>query len=635
MKKIINTLFFSVLFLGFYTSSAQSEKWQSALQNGDAMYESYRFKEAAAIYNAQLKETTDTTLRADIARRITLCENGNQMLQFSLIPNVIGKSAVPLAFFYIYYDVDISGFWAATPAPLVSDNQSLVPQNRRAALNETIPPFVFTRSATPDVLYFSSRSADGNTGWDIYETHRLPNNEWSVPERLSETINTPFDERFPYVTPDGKTLYFSSTGHYGMGGYDLYKSTLNPATNEWNAPENLGFPFSSIGHDLLYVPDADGLYACFASTRHTHRDSVTLYKIALEGTPVKHAVTAMSDILQLESLAPTRHDAAAKPDVATNGIHVRYNALLGKVRQISEKITDVQQALNRLRIDYAAAQSVEQQRIAAQITTHEQTLVQYQEEFRKANDNVQQAEYEMLAQGIVPTADIAPPSAAPNQAQPMQASFMPKYNSMITLPDITLQQPVVQAEETDFTFRTNAATEMFTHAAAEGIRYSIRFGVFSRRLSAKECKGFTPVFETALGDKWAYSIGSFSLFNEAQKQLPAVRRSFSDALIVAFKNGKTIPVKQARLEEGKTPAQPAKADVAYQIVLGDYPAGLPKNLLKTVQQATNKDIVRTTHNGKTGYAVGAYAHKSEADKVLDILHRNGFDKTRIEAVEKK
>jgi hypothetical protein len=151
-------------------------------------------------------------------------------------------------------------------------------------------------------------------------------------------------------------------------------------------------------------------------------------------------------------------------------------------------------------------------------------------------------------------------------------------------------------------------------------------------------KQFTPVFAVEQGNKWSYAIGSFPLFSEAQKQLPVVKRQFKDAMIVAFKDGKSIDVKQARIVERKNPVktqEPAPSqETIYQIVLGEYPSGLPQSLLKTVQQATSKDIARAILNGKTEYVVGPYARKSEADQVLEILHRNGFNHTHVEAIEK-
>jgi hypothetical protein len=608
--------------------SAQNAALRTEMKKGEALRSTYRFKEAIVIFSRLLATATDSSLRAGISGEIIRCENGAQLLQFTFTPQVVGKATVPLDNFYACYDLNLPGGWAITPNTLLAKGDT-----------GAITPFLFAPAGKLETLYFSSRGADGRNGWDIYETHRMPNNEWSAPERLGETINTPFDERFPYVTPDGQTLYFSSNGHHGMGGYDLYKSTLH--NGEWSAPENLGFPLSSVHDDMLYVPDADGLYACFVSLRDAAKGHVSIYKIALEGTPVKRALTGPAEILQLESLPLATQEPAA--DTASGAIPkapTQIDALRKKIAQLTDRIAVAQQELDKLRADYAAATSEQQQRsLAIKIELREQTIDLYYVEIQQAHDDVRQAEYRMLEQGVVPVTETAPAPKAESKPQPQQVAFTPSPARMATLPALLIQQPVVEVvEEKDFTFKTKASTQIFYNEPVEGVSYRIQVGIFSRKLDPKELKQFTPVFAVEQGKKWSYAIGSFPLFNEAQKQLPVVKRHFKDALIVAFKDGKSIDVKQARIAEGKNPVKPKEPapdqQAVYQIALGDYPSGLPKNLLKIVQQATDKDIVRAILSGKTEYVVGPYARKSDAEQVLNILHRNGFDQARVEAINK-
>src|SRR5256714_11856983 len=96
-------------------------------------------------------------------------------------------------------------------------------------------------SLSPDKrdLYFASRRPDGYGGSDIYVSHRLPNGRWSDPENLGPTINTGGDESTPFIHADNQTLYFTSNGHPGYGGDDLFLS--RKCTNgSWGTPENLG-----------------------------------------------------------------------------------------------------------------------------------------------------------------------------------------------------------------------------------------------------------------------------------------------------------------------------------------------------------------------------------------------------------
>ncbi len=109
-------------------------------------------------------------------------------------------------------------------------------------------------SADGNALYFSSDMPGGYGGKDIWVVTFVKRGKtWSDPINLGPTINTDKDEMYPSVADDG-TLYFSSNGHVGMGGLDMFKST--GAGNEWSKPENLKYPLNSGGDDfsLTYNP---------------------------------------------------------------------------------------------------------------------------------------------------------------------------------------------------------------------------------------------------------------------------------------------------------------------------------------------------------------------------------------------
>ncbi len=76
------------------------------------------------------------------------------------------------------------------------------------------------------VLFFSRNDKSSLGGTDIYMAKMLPNGQWALPQNLGTNINTKYNEEFPYLSLDGKTLYFSSEGHSSIGGYDLFKSFL-------------------------------------------------------------------------------------------------------------------------------------------------------------------------------------------------------------------------------------------------------------------------------------------------------------------------------------------------------------------------------------------------------------------------
>jgi tetratricopeptide (TPR) repeat protein len=123
-----------------------------------------------------------------------------------------------------------------------------------------------TISADGNTLYFVSDRAGGIGKRDIYKCVKLPNGEWSRALNIGTTINTEFEEDAPFLTADGKTLYFSSTGHNSMGEFDIFVSKLGD-DGEWGAPVNMGYPLNTVDTDVFFVPMADGRRAYYSSSK--------------------------------------------------------------------------------------------------------------------------------------------------------------------------------------------------------------------------------------------------------------------------------------------------------------------------------------------------------------------------------
>ena len=117
-------------------------------------------------------------------------------------------------------------------------------------------------SPSPDnqKLYFVSNREDMGFGdLDIYFADRINDTTWNDPVNLGEVINTQWNENTPFLTPDGKRLFFSSEGHTGMGGYDIFYSTL--INGEWSEPVNIGYPINTTDDDIFFAPAKDGTFA--------------------------------------------------------------------------------------------------------------------------------------------------------------------------------------------------------------------------------------------------------------------------------------------------------------------------------------------------------------------------------------
>lgn len=114
-------------------------------------------------------------------------------------------------------------------------------------------------------IFFVATRKNGIGGKDIYTASRTENDSWSEPVLLGTEINTEEDEDAPFLSDDGSTLYFSSTGHKGIGGYDIYKSEIidgKPTT-----PVNMGIPLNSPFDDIYLVVDEKEEVGFFSSNR--------------------------------------------------------------------------------------------------------------------------------------------------------------------------------------------------------------------------------------------------------------------------------------------------------------------------------------------------------------------------------
>jgi hypothetical protein len=137
-----------------------------------------------------------------------------------------------------------------------------------------------TLSPDGNVMYFSSTRPGGYGGRDIYRAIRLGNGNWSLPMNLGSNINTEYDEDGPFIHPDGHTLYFSSKGHKSMGGYDIFKTELK--NNYWSIPTNLGYPINSVDNDVYFVLAANGKRGYYSSFNEVDSANHDIYVVSFE-----------------------------------------------------------------------------------------------------------------------------------------------------------------------------------------------------------------------------------------------------------------------------------------------------------------------------------------------------------------
>ncbi|MEP7265147.1 MAG: OmpA family protein [Bacteroidota bacterium] len=158
-----------------------------------------------------------------------------------------------------------------------ADNKWSKPINLGAPVNtsswESQPSF----SSDGKTLYFTRRvTTKGQVNSDLFYSVFREDNTWSAPVSLGDTINTTGNEESVFIHPDNQTLYFSSNGHEGMGGLDIYISR-RLENGRWGIPVNLGYPINTCGDENSLVVSADGKHAYFASNRPEGFGDLDLY----------------------------------------------------------------------------------------------------------------------------------------------------------------------------------------------------------------------------------------------------------------------------------------------------------------------------------------------------------------------
>lgn len=176
----------------------------------------------------------------------------------------------------ICFSENINGTW--TPIESISDKVNL--ENTWES-----QPSITSDGKT---LFFVSDRDGGFGGYDIYKTVKDENGEWCSPENLGSKINSIGNEKSPFIHTDSQTLYFSSDGLMGLGGYDIFLAKLNE-DGSWNDPKNIGYPINSYDDDLGFFVSTDGEKGYFASNKFEGFGGWDLYSFNLyeEARPEK------------------------------------------------------------------------------------------------------------------------------------------------------------------------------------------------------------------------------------------------------------------------------------------------------------------------------------------------------------
>lgn len=166
-------------------------------------------------------------------------------------------------------------------------------------------------------LFFSSNRPGGLGGTDIYMTEKMENGRWSLPVNLGAPVNTPGDEEAPFISNDGQTLYFSSTGHLGLGEQDIFMVWWDERLERWSVPINIGPPVNGPHRELGFFLSADGKTGYFASNRPGGEGAMDIYRFELSeklfGEPITFVEGRVLDSVLLSPVPGLVHINGRSP----------------------------------------------------------------------------------------------------------------------------------------------------------------------------------------------------------------------------------------------------------------------------------------------------------------------------------
>lgn len=172
-----------------------------------------------------------------------------------------------------------------------------------------------------NTLIFSSDRKGSIGGRDLWMISKGKNGKWQEAVNLGNKINSTANEESPFFHPDGKTLFFKSDGHIGMGASDIFYSKYDAATQTWSTPVNLGYPINTEGDEGAFFVDAKGQKAYYATDIATkdkananldiysfdlptelRPEPVSYIKVSIVDEKTKKALSANFSIIDLTSL---------------------------------------------------------------------------------------------------------------------------------------------------------------------------------------------------------------------------------------------------------------------------------------------------------------------------------------------
>ncbi|MFN5459880.1 MAG: hypothetical protein ACK5AY_08220 [Bacteroidota bacterium] len=273
----------AIHYLEIAKSKAKELEKELLFYLGRAYHINYDFDDALLYYNEYRSSASESSIKKlKVDHEIQMARNGKTKL--GNFPNmiVLEKKRLPISDYFRSYQSSIFG-----GNLIVKPEEFKLPADKKKK-----DRIILFQSKDKGTILFASYGDKGENGKDIYIAKREANGEFSKPIAISKAINTEYDEDYPFLSQNNKTLYFCSKGHNSIGGYDIFKSVWDENLKDWSKPENMAFPINTPLDDIQYVTDSLEKIAIFSSTRISETGKIDVYKLDIERRPVNMGMVA-------------------------------------------------------------------------------------------------------------------------------------------------------------------------------------------------------------------------------------------------------------------------------------------------------------------------------------------------------
>lgn len=361
-----------------------------------------------------------------------------------------------------------------------------------------------------DFIYYSKTAENTKNGSDLYRKK-------DKKEEILTVLNTKYDEAYPFMSPDGKTIFFSSTGFDSMGGFDIFKSTYDKTTDSWSKPQNLGFPINSSHDDLFFVLDSTGTKASFSSTRESPKGKLMVYTVDYSPKADRRIVRGYEKLTYLANLSNLnklrenefvlgKFEFKIKDSLIYTSINdfrsPKAKDLFIQAKKDQSASKQVFQEINKLREKLIFLAKDEEKIVSDQIVALDEISIKLNEKVMFQFDNSRLIELKLYPKPITENGDIENIIA-----QKGPVNTIKKYTSL-------------------------------QNNSVSGISYNVFLGEFTETDFIPLSTNLNSIMiQKKDKDINEYFIGPYSSYESAKNSYLTVKTKFEKSRIVAFNNG--------------------------------------------------------------------------------------------------